>query len=80
MSEDETMSTVDAINYVTEYFGIQSMYALAKSLSDEELTVQTIQISNYIKGKRMTKKVANRFFITYGVIINDAYTPGVFQQ
>lgn len=77
---DTTMSTVEAIDYVVDYFGIRSMYELAKSLSDENLTVQAIQISNYKKGKRMKQQVADRFFETYGVIINDAYTPGAFQK
>lgn len=80
MSDEMTMSTKEAIKYVVDCFGIHSMYALAKSLSDDNLTVQPVQISNYLKGKKMTQKVANRFFDTYGVVINDAFTPGMFKR
>lgn len=75
MDEYQTMTTQDAIKYIKEYFGIPSRYALAKSLSDDTLTVQPIQITNYIRGGKMSKKVAERFFETYGVIISDVHNP-----
>ena len=74
------MTTIEAINYVVEYFGVTSKYALAKALSDETLTVQPIQISNYLNGTVMSLKVADRFFETYGVVVSDAYTPGAFRK
>ena len=77
---NNTLDTAEAIKYVVEHFGITSMYQLAKSLSDETLKVQPIQISNYLNGTRMSQKVADRFFETYGIVIGDAHAPGVFQQ
>lgn len=77
---NDTMTTAEAIKYVVEHFGVTSMYALAKSLSDETLNVQPIQISNYLNGTRMSQKVADRFFETYGVVISDAHATGVFQR
>lgn len=76
----EPMTTAEAIEYVVDVFGIPSYYALAKSLSDSELTVQPIQISNYLKGTRMSQKVADRFFITYGVVISDVHSSGAFAK
>lgn len=73
MNDTLVMTGAEAIKYVADYFGVPSKYALAKSLSDEKLTVQPIQISNYINGTRMSKKVADRFNDTYGIIISDAY-------
>lgn len=73
MEEALVMTGKEAIQYVAENFGVQSMYALAKSLSDETLTVQTIQIKNYLNGRRMSKKVAERFNDVYGIIISDVY-------
>lgn len=73
MDDTLVMTGIEAIKYVADYFGVPSKYALAKSLSDEDLTVQPIQISNYLKGTQMSKKVAERFNETYGIIISDAY-------
>lgn len=77
---NDSMTTIEAIKYVVEHFGVPSMYAMAKALSDDTLKVQPIQISNYLDGRKMTQKVADRFFETYGVVINDAYNPGVFRR
>ncbi len=74
----DTMTGEEAIKYIVEHFGVTSMYALSKALSDEELTVQPIQISNYLNGKKMSRKVADRFFETYGIIVSDVHNPGVF--
>lgn len=74
MTDDTLIMTgAEAIKYVADHFGVPSMYALAKALSDDELNVQPIQVSNYINGTQMSKKVAERFNETYGVIISDAY-------
>lgn len=72
-SDTLIMTGREAIRYVAFHFGVPSKYALAKSLSDKDLVVQPIQISNYINGTRMSKKVAERFNETYGIIISDAY-------
>lgn len=76
----DDMTTKEAIAYVAEYFGLKSYYALSKALSDETLTVQPIQISNYAKGGKMSKKVADRFFETFGIVISDAYKPGALEN
>lgn len=78
--EVETMTGQEAIEHIKDFFGIPSYYAMAKALSDDDLTIQPIQISNYFKGKMMSQKVANRFEDVYGVIINTVYTPGVFAK
>lgn len=73
MSDVLSMTGAEAIKYVQDHFGVPSRYALAKSLSGDGLTVQPIQITNYINGTQMSKKVAERFNEVYGVIITDAY-------
>lgn len=70
-STEEAMTGAAAIKFVAEYFGVPSKYAMAKALSDETLKVQPIQINNYLKGKKMRKVVADRFFDVYGVTISD---------
>lgn len=71
--EELKMTGQKAIEYVADFFGVPSMYALSKALSDEKLTVQPIQIKRYIEGSRMSKKVADRFYETYGIIITDSF-------
>lgn len=71
MDNNGLMTTKEAIRYIQEYFDVKSSYALAKSLSDETLTVQSIQIHNYLKGRKPSKKVADRFNFVYGVTISD---------
>lgn len=75
MDDTPSMTSREAIIYVKDHFGVPSKYALAKSLSDEVLRVQAIQIDNYLRGTRMSGKVADRFFEVYGVIVSDAYRP-----
>lgn len=75
MDEDLELTAKEAIKYAADYFGVPSKYAMAQQLSDEVLTVQPIQITNYLKGTKMSRKVADRFFATYGIVITDAYTP-----
>lgn len=67
------MTSREAIEYISEYFGLTSYYAIAKALSDEELTVQPIQISNYCKTTKMSRKVAQRVFDTFGIIVSDTH-------
>lgn len=74
------LTTVQAIKYVAENFEVTSMYGLAKSLSNDEVKVQPVQISNYLKGTRMSQKVADRFLDVYGIIITDAHNPSDFAQ
>jgi hypothetical protein len=70
-----------AIKFVSDHFGVHSYYALAKALSDDDLTVQPIQISNYYtKDKQMSKKVAERFELVYGITITDVYDPGAIRK
>lgn len=76
---DESMSTKEAILTVVRDRNIPSMYQMAKELSDEKLKVQPIQISRYLKGSRMSKKVADRFEDVYGIKINDHLGSGVLQ-
>ena len=75
------MKGIDAIKFVTEEFGIKSRYELAQSLTDENLKVQIIQISNYMSGKhKMSKKVAQRFHDVYGITISDCYDHSDFAE
>lgn len=86
MSYDNVaMTAVEAIKHVTDMYEIPSKYALAKALSDETLTVQPIQISNYVhadpkKRRRMSTAVAKRFHEVYGITITDSYDPGFFKR
>lgn len=78
---EESMSTKEAIEHAADYFSVPSMYAMAKALSDENLKVQPIQISKYrTKGVKMSKRVARRFFDTYGITVNDSTNKGVWEQ
>ena len=74
------MSGADAIRHAADIYGVPSMYAMAKALSDEDLTVQTIQIKNYLTGTRMSKKVADRFEAVYDIHITDAYESNAMRQ
>lgn len=74
----DVMTGANAIKLIVDQFDIPSLYALAKSLSDEELTIQPIQISNYMRGHRMSAKVAKRFLDVYNVVIGDVHNQGVF--
>ncbi len=76
----ETMTAQEAIEYVAAVHNISSMYEMSKQLSDDKLTVQPIQISNYMNGGKMSRQVADRFFEVYEVIISDVHQPGVFQK
>lgn len=81
----DAMTAYDAIMKVCEEFNIPSKYALAKNLSDDTLTVQPIQISNYVhrdpkKRRKMSKAVAKRFLDTYGIYITDQHDPGSFSR
>jgi len=77
MSEElVNMTTKEAITHIADYFGVKSMYALAKSLSGGDLLVQTIQIKHYMNGAKPTQKVADRFAEVYGINITDVHQRG----
>lgn len=81
MSEERlSMTTKEAVKHVAELYDIPSLYALAKSLSDKTLNVQPIQISGYLNGARMSKKVAARFEAVYDIHISDAVRAGTFHS
>lgn len=78
---EDSFTTKDAVLFAADHFGVPSFYAMAKALSDETLTVQPIQLSKYVnKGARMSKKVAERFFDTYGIVVNDVFERGAFRR
>ncbi len=68
-----SLSTLEAVHYVMEFYNIPSYYRLAKNLSDESYTVQSIQIFNYLKGYKMSRRTANRFLAVFDIVINDVY-------
>lgn len=74
------METIPAIKHVAKYFGISSMYRLASDLSGDGVNVQPIQISNYLRGRKMSKKVADRFAEVYGIYITDYHQAGVLNK
>lgn len=80
MDNTEYMTTIEAMQYVSEMFGIKTLYALSKALSDEFLTVQPIQLSRYMKGGKMSAKVAKRFEDTFGVAISDYVSSGTLRR
>jgi len=80
VDDTESMSSKDAIEFAADHFGVPSMYAMAKALSDETLTVQPIQLSRYLKGHKMSLPVAQRFYDTYGIIVNDYIKKGLWQK
>lgn len=83
--EQNAMTAYEAIKRVSEERNITSKYRLAKELSDEQLTVQPIQISNYVhpdlkKRRKMSKAVADRFFAVFGIYITDQHDPGSLRR
>lgn len=72
------MSAAEAIEYVVYINNIKSIYEICKKLSNSEIKVQPIQISNYRTGSKMSPKVAARFKEVYGITIDDIYNPGIF--
>lgn len=83
--EQNAMTAIEAIKKVCEEHNITSKYRLAKELSDEALTVQPIQISNYVnpnpkRRRKMSKAVADRFFEVYGIYITDQHEPGSLKR
>ncbi len=80
MSEQLRMTTKEALEYIADLEQIPSLYAMSKYLSDDKLTVQAIQISNYLNGSVMSEKVANRFEALTGIFITDAVRAGRFRQ
>ncbi len=69
----DNMTSKEAIDFVMDKFGIQSLYKLSKELTHEELKVTITQLSNYSRGTRMSKKVADRFSELYDVVISDVF-------
>lgn len=80
MDDEMTMTGKEAITFVAEHFGVPSRYALAKALSGDGLNVQAIQITNYLTGTRMSKRVAERFNEVYGIVISDVYVPSDLRE
>lgn len=74
------MTGLEAIKHVAEYFELNSMYSIAKSLSGDNVNVQPIQIKNYMNGTKMSKKVAKRFEEVYGIEITDVHSTGLFSK
>ena len=71
--EQRSLTTYEAVVTVVSEHKIRSMYALANILSNESITVQPIQISNYLnKGTKMSKKVALRFLEVFNIDVTDA--------
>lgn len=75
---DNTLTTKEAIAFVSEHFGHKSLYSISKALSDETLTVQPTQIKRYVNGARMSRKVADRFLEVYDIVVSDVWSPGYF--
>lgn len=75
-----SMTSKEAILHVTDLHQIPSLYRLAKELSHEELKVSVTQISNYLRGTRMSRKVADRFLDLYEVTISDVYDNSVLRR
>ena len=66
-------TAVEAIKYLNKQG--KSNYKLAMMLSDEFVTVQRIQLSNYLKGTKMHRDVAQQFYIIFNINITDIYVP-----
>jgi hypothetical protein len=69
----EPMSSRDAIVTISKDTEFKTRYAISKALSDNELVVSVGQLTRYLNGKRMSRKVADRVHEVFGIIINDVY-------
>lgn len=73
-NKDIKLSSKLAVEYVIKEYGYTSYYSIAKALSHSGVNVQTIQITNYIKGIHvMSERVAEQFLYTFDIFITDAY-------
>lgn len=74
MIEDlEPMSSKDAVLTIASKTEHKSRYAICKALSYDGLRVTVTQISRYLKGHRMSRKVADRVFDVFGIVVSDVY-------
>ena len=68
------LSSKEAMQYIMRELGYTSLYSIAKELTDNDITVQPIQISNYLKGKHvMSSKVAFQVYNTFDIEITDVH-------
>lgn len=75
-----SLTAKEAVEHVRDHFGVTSLYQMAKSLSDKEMTVQPTQVQNWLDGKKMSERVAQRMLDTYDIIITDVYAPGKLRK
>jgi len=75
VTNTDFMTGKEAIEFIMSNLDVKTKYSLASLLSCDDLVVQPIQIDNYLKGSRISRKVALRFFIVFSIIISDQYTP-----
>jgi hypothetical protein len=73
------LNTEQAINHIVRHHKGTSLYKIAKSLSNDKVKLQPIQIEHYRNGGRMRKDVAQRFLEVYDIVITDIFLPGVFE-
>jgi hypothetical protein len=71
MTDSFSFTTVEAIRHIAKEYDINTLSAFARELSNDDIKIQPIQISNYLKGRKMSRKVANQFLVRFGVIITD---------
>lgn len=76
------MTSKAAIELVAKTHGIDSLYALARLLSGDGLEIQPIQVSNWRKGKKMSKRAAKRFLDLFDITIHpdSVHNKGVFSR
>jgi len=69
----DPMSAKEAILTIARDTEFKTQYSISKALSDEDLNVSIGQITRYLKGCRMSRKVADRVHEVFGIVVNDVY-------
>ncbi len=72
MDDRRFMPTELAIATIVTENGLNTLSAVAAALSDDMVKVQPIQISRYINGSKMSRKVAAKVLEIFNIEVTDA--------
>ena len=74
------MTVKEALQHLHDEHKLKSLYSIAKALSGDGVTVQPVQIRNYIRGGSMRAKTAERFLSVFNIYITDAARCREFEE
>ena len=72
--ENKILTSKEAVNYVMDYYGYETINSLSKALYEKNFKIQPIMLKSYKDGKRrMSEKTASMFEEMFNVEIIDAH-------